>query len=54
MFDGSVKTSSDLSLNDTQIVGPIVQDDLFFILFRFRQHKYAMSADIEKMSSIIG
>lgn len=52
MFDGSVKTSSDLSLNDTQI-GPIVQDDLFFILFRFRQHKYAMSADIEKMSSII-
>lgn len=49
VHNGSAKTTSGLSLNDTQIVGPTVQNDLFSILFRFRQHKYVTSADIEKM-----
>ena len=49
VFDGSAKTNSGLSLNDVQRVGPTIQSDLFSILVRFRQHKYVLSADIEKM-----
>ena len=49
VFDGSAKTSSDISLNDSLMVGPTIQDDLFSLLTRFRTHKYALTADIEKM-----
>ncbi|XP_041972490.1 uncharacterized protein LOC121728381 isoform X2 [Aricia agestis] len=31
------------------MVGPTVQDDLFSILIRFRQHKFIVSCDVEKM-----
>ncbi|XP_033231494.1 uncharacterized protein LOC117182505, partial [Belonocnema kinseyi] len=46
VFDGSAKTSSGLSLNDVQSVGPVIQSDLFSILLRFRQHRIVLSADI--------
>lgn len=46
VFDASVKTSSNLLLND---VGPVIQDSLFRILIRFRMHKYVFTADITKM-----
>ena len=49
VFDGSAKTSSGVSLNDSLMVGPTIQDDLFSLLIRFRSHKYALTADIEKM-----
>lgn len=49
VFDASAPTSSGVSLNDIQMVGPVVQDDLFTILTRFRQHRYVVSGDIEKM-----
>nr|XP_033334293.1 uncharacterized protein LOC117225086 [Megalopta genalis] len=49
IFDGSAKSSSGLALNNTQLVGPTVQSDLFSILNRFRLHKYVLSADIAKM-----
>jgi len=49
VFDASAKTSSGLSLNDVQMVGPTIQQDLFSIIMRFRQHVYAVSADISKM-----
>ncbi|XP_028161950.1 uncharacterized protein LOC114353953 isoform X1 [Ostrinia furnacalis] len=49
VFDASAPTSSGVSLNDLQMVGPVVQDDLFSILIRFRQHKYVISGDVEKM-----
>lgn len=49
VFDASAKTTSGLSLNDIQMVGPVVQDDLLSILLRFRQHRYAVTGDIEKM-----
>ncbi|XP_013175644.1 PREDICTED: uncharacterized protein LOC106123780 [Papilio xuthus] len=49
VFDASAPTSSGLSFNDIQMVGPTIQDDLLSILLRFRQHKYVISADIEKM-----
>ncbi|XP_028168577.1 uncharacterized protein LOC114358739 isoform X3 [Ostrinia furnacalis] len=49
VFDASAPSSSGLSLNDLQMVGPKVQEDLLSILLRFRQHKYVVSGDVEKM-----
>lgn len=49
VFDGSVDTTSGRSLNSIQMVGPTIQDDLFSILIRFRQHKYVITSDIAKM-----
>lgn len=47
VFDGSAKTSSKKSLNDIQFIGPVVQDNLFNILIRFRQHKFVLTGDIQ-------
>lgn len=49
VFDGSCKSDSTISLNDTLFVGPTLQSDLFSILSRFRLHQYVLTADIEKM-----
>jgi hypothetical protein len=49
VFDGSCKTTNNLSLNDIQYTGPIIQEELFNILLRFRMYKYVLSADVEKM-----
>lgn len=49
VFDGSPKSDNGLSLNDALYVGPVVQDDLFSILVRFRTYKYVITADINKM-----
>lgn len=49
VFDASAVTTTGLSLNDIQMVGPTVQDDLLSILIRFRQHKFVVAGDIEKM-----
>lgn len=49
VFDGSFKTSTGNSLNDKLMAGPIVQEDLFHIILRFRIHKFVITADIEKM-----
>nr|XP_034836350.1 uncharacterized protein LOC117992744 [Maniola hyperantus] len=49
VFDASCPTSSGFSVNDLQYVGPTVQDTLFSILLRFRQHRYVLTGDIEKM-----
>ena len=49
VFDASCKTTNGYSLNDFQYKGPVVQDELFSILIRFRKHKYVLTADIEKM-----
>lgn len=49
VFDASSPTSNGVSLNDIQIVGPVVQNDLLTITIRFRQHRYVMAADVEKM-----
>lgn len=49
VFDASARTSSGVSVNNLQMVGPVVQDPLFNILIRFRQHKYVLTGDIEKM-----
>lgn len=49
VFDGSCKTTSGYSLNDTVLVGPTIQNDLVSLITRFRQHQIVFSADVEKM-----
>jgi len=49
VFDASTKTSTNISLNETLMVGPTIQDDLRRILMRFRIHQVVLTADIEKM-----
>ncbi|XP_076661051.1 uncharacterized protein LOC143364796 [Halictus rubicundus] len=49
VFDGSAKTNTNLSLNDTLRIGPTLQDDLLSPLLRFRMHTYVLTGDIEKM-----
>ncbi|XP_055632550.1 uncharacterized protein LOC129773023 [Toxorhynchites rutilus septentrionalis] len=53
VFDASCKTTTGVSLNDALMVGPVVQDDLLSIVIRFRFHKIAIVADIEKMYRMI-
>lgn len=49
VFNASAKTNTALSLNDVLKVGPTIQNDLFTILLRFRQHNVVMIGDIAKM-----
>ncbi|XP_035204521.1 uncharacterized protein LOC118179457 [Stegodyphus dumicola] len=49
VFDGSAKSSSGISLNEKLMVGPQLQTDLTTLIIRFRIHRIAITADIEKM-----
>lgn len=49
VFDASAKDSNGTSLNSTLCIGPTIQQDLLSILLRWRKHKYAITADAEKM-----
>lgn len=49
VFDGSAKTTSNFSLNEALMVGPVLQDPLFDLVLRFRKKQVALVADIEKM-----
>lgn len=49
VFNASAKTTSSVSLNDTLMVGPSVQNDLWDILMRFRMHRAVFISDISKM-----
>jgi hypothetical protein len=49
VFDGSARTSTGVSLNETLEAGPKILNDIFPILIKFRTFKYAFSADICKM-----
>jgi hypothetical protein len=49
VFNASAKTTSSLSLNDLMMIGPTIQQDIFSIVLRFRTHRYALTADVEKM-----
>ena len=42
------------SLNNSLLVGPDLLQRLLFVLMRFREHKYAISADIEGMFMQVG
>lgn len=49
VFNASAKTSTGVSLNDAQHIGPQIQDPLVNILIRFRRYPVAITADVEKM-----
>ncbi|XP_062704421.1 uncharacterized protein LOC134286766 [Aedes albopictus] len=49
VFDASCATDSGVSLNDALMVGPVVQDELFSILLRFRMSRFVIVADLQKM-----
>ena len=49
VFNGSQPTSNGTSLNDVMHTGPNLQADLLCLILKWRQHKIAFIADIEKM-----
>ncbi|XP_035219447.1 uncharacterized protein LOC118192560 [Stegodyphus dumicola] len=49
VFNASTATTSGLSLNDILLKGRIPQQELFSIMVRFRKHRYAFTADVQKM-----
>ncbi|KAJ8703598.1 hypothetical protein PYW07_017522 [Mythimna separata] len=49
VFNASAKTSTGYSLNDLMCRGPTLQQDLLSLILKWRQFKYAFTADIEKM-----
>ncbi|XP_053686902.1 uncharacterized protein LOC128736443 [Sabethes cyaneus] len=49
VFDATCKGSSQLSLNDILLVGPIVQPPLLATVLNFRAPRFVFIADIEKM-----
>ncbi|XP_045774363.1 uncharacterized protein LOC123873546 [Maniola jurtina] len=49
VFDASFPSSTSISFNSLQRVGPPIQGDLLAILLRLRQHRYVACADVEKM-----
>lgn len=48
-FECSVKTFAGLSINQSLLVGPWIQNDFFSSCIPLRRHKYAFSVDIERM-----
>ncbi|XP_040152440.1 uncharacterized protein LOC120894122 [Anopheles arabiensis] len=49
VFDASAKSSSGVSLNDIQAIGPVLQPDLMHIWLDFRTQTVVATADIAKM-----
>lgn len=49
VFNGSAKTSTGVSLNDIMHKGPNLQKDLLSLILKWRQHRVAYIADVEKM-----
>ena len=49
VFDASARTTSNISLNEIQMVGPTIQQDLLITLLSFRLNRFALIADISKM-----
>lgn len=49
VFDGSCKTTNGKTLNDIQLPGPNLQENLAMIIMRFRFHKIALATDVRKM-----
>ncbi|XP_031352551.1 uncharacterized protein LOC116177665 [Photinus pyralis] len=49
VFDGSMKTKNNISLNQCMYNGEVVQKQLFDILISFRTHKFVFVTDIRQM-----
>ena len=48
VFDASMKSASDVSLNDTLTVGPTVQPQVVDVLIQFRTNRITLVADVSK------
>ncbi|XP_055543333.1 uncharacterized protein LOC129728886 [Wyeomyia smithii] len=48
VYDGSAATDTGISINQTQMTGPTIQNDLISILLNFSSHKFAFTADVPK------
>ena len=53
VFNGASKFHG-TSLNKSLLVGPYLLQNLIFVILRFRQHKYAVSDDMEGMFLQVG
>ncbi|GFT33513.1 integrase catalytic domain-containing protein [Trichonephila clavipes] len=53
VFNASSPTYNGLSLNDIQLNGGVIQDDLYAEIVRFRTSRYALTADIKKTYRMI-
>ncbi|XP_058817221.1 uncharacterized protein LOC131680524 [Topomyia yanbarensis] len=53
VFDASAKTTNGLSLNDTLMCGPVIQDSLINILLRFRFPPIVLVGDVKQMYRMI-
>ncbi|GBL87855.1 hypothetical protein AVEN_192033-1 [Araneus ventricosus] len=49
VFNGSTPTSNGVSLNQIQLNGGTVQQDLFSIMIRFRKHEFVFAAHVRMM-----
>ncbi|XP_055542522.1 uncharacterized protein LOC129728133 [Wyeomyia smithii] len=49
VFDASCKTSTNTSLNEVLLVGPVIQEELRSIILRCRTKQIMLVADVEKM-----
>lgn len=49
VYNASGATTTGVSLNDLMYRGPNLQQDLLSLVIRWRQYKYAFTADLEKM-----
>lgn len=49
VFNASCQTTSGLALNDLQMIGPTIQNDLITILLRLREYAYVVCADVSKI-----
>lgn len=49
VFNASCPTSTGVSLNDLQMTGPTIQNDLLSIILRFRTQAIVLSSDIKMM-----
>lgn len=53
VFDASCKGTNGISLNDELLSGPVLQEDLRYIIMRWRMHAICFAADIQKMYRMI-
>ncbi|XP_040169907.1 uncharacterized protein LOC120904165 [Anopheles arabiensis] len=49
VFDASAKSTTGISLNDLQAIGPVIQPDLLHLWLHFRTQTVVVTADIAKM-----
>ena len=49
VFNAPARNKNGVSLNDALLVGPVLQDNLIYIVMRFRTYEVALTADLQKM-----